>query len=301
MSQRIENARNFLLGARDPRGGWPYRAGQQPSPEPTCYSLCALASGAQKPDFETTRDAALRWLASRLNRDGALVLEGDEEPHWTTSLLAITLARFGWQPPLRDRAVGFLLRWSGQAAPKTPEVTLDGALHGWPWISGTFSWVEPTCYALLALKLAGHGQHPRVAEAQRMLLDRVCRDGGWNYGNRVVYGAALHGYITSTALAALALQDVAAAAETVERGLAFLERETGNHRSTLTLALTILCFQAFAKPVAGLVAALESRQEPDGSWRQQVHLTALASLALQAADGGPNVFLLPRAGMKGMP
>jgi len=300
MSQRIATAQNFLLGARDPRGGWPYRAGQQPSPEPTCYSLWALASGARKPDFDPARDAGLRWLASCLNQDGALVLEGDEEPHWSTSLLVITLARFGWQPELRDKAAGFLLRWSGQTTPKTAEVTLDGALHGWPWISGTFSWVEPTCYALLALKLAGHGQHPRVAEAQRMLLDRVCQDGGWNYGNRVIYGAALHGYISSTALAALALQDVVAAAEPIQRGLAFLERETKEHRSTLTLALTILCFQAFAKPVAEVVAALESRQEPDGSWRQQIHLTALASLALQAAAGGPNIFLLPPAAAKGV-
>ncbi|MBM3889938.1 MAG: terpene cyclase/mutase family protein [Verrucomicrobia bacterium] len=296
MSQRIATAQNFLLGARDPRGGWPYRAGQQPSPEPTCYSLCALAS----PEFEAVRDPGLRWLASRLNAEGALMLEGDDEPHWTTSLLVITLWRLGCQPALRSKAVEFLLRWSGQATrPCADIVVVDGTLHGWPWVSGTFSWVEPTCYALLALKLAGHSQHPRVAEAQRMLLDRVCQDGGWNYGSRMIYGAALQGYISSTTLAALALQDVVAAREPIQRGLAFLEREIGNHRSTLTLALTLLCFRAFGKPVGHLVGALESRQEPDGSWRQQVHLTALAALALQAASGGPNIFLLPPAGTKG--
>jgi len=258
----------------------------------------ALASTEGQPAPETARDAALGWLASRVGPQGALVLEGDDEPHWSTSLLVITLTRLGCQLELQQKAARFLLRWSGEETSKITEVTLDGTLHGWPWISGTFSWVEPTCYALLALKLVGQSQHPRVIEAERMLVDRACQDGGWNYGNRVIYGASLHGFLSSTALAALALQDVTAAREAINRGLAFLEREIKNHQSSLTLALTILCFHAFARPVADLVAALESRQESDGSWRQQIHQTALAVLALQAAAGGSNIFMLPRSGAK---
>ena len=239
------------------------------------------------------REAAIRWLESRMNSDGALTLVGDNQPHWSTSLLVIALARLGVRGNLREKAVNWLLAWKGEKVAPTKEITLDGALQGWPWASGTFSWVEPTSYAMLALKLSGHGRHPRVAEAEKMLLDRVCQDGGWNYGNRVIYGAAFQGFPSTTALAALALQDSTAARPTVERGLAFLERGIQAHQSALTLALAILCFQVLSKPTATLVTALKSRQQSDGSWRQQVHLTALAELALQAAGGGANVFALP--------
>lgn len=240
-------------------------------------------------------EAAIRWLQSRMNNEGALTLIGDNQPHWSTSLMVIALTRLGGSGDLRDKAMNWLLAWKGERVEPKKEITLDGALQGWPWASGTFSWVEPTSYALLALKLAGHGRHPRVIEAERLLLDRVCQDGGWNYGNRVVYGAAFQGYLPNTALAALALQDSAAARPTVERGLAFLERGIQTHQSTLALSLAILCFQVFSKPIALLVTALKSRQQSDGSWRQQVHLTALAELALQAAAGGANIFALPRS------
>jgi hypothetical protein len=246
-------------------------------------------------EASAARDAAVRWLESRMNRDGALTLLGDDQPHWSTSLLVIALTRLGVRADLRDKAVAWLLAWKGEKVAPTKEITLDGALQGWPWASGTFSWVEPTSYALLALKLAGHGKHPRVVEAEQLLLDRVCQDGGWNYGNRVIYGAAFQGYLPNTALAALALQDSAAARPTVERGLAFLERGIQTHQSALALSLSILCFLVFSKPTAPLVAALKSRQQSNGSWQQQVHLTALAALTLQAVDCGTNILALPAA------
>ncbi|MCX6909438.1 MAG: terpene cyclase/mutase family protein [Verrucomicrobia bacterium] len=283
------SAADFLLKAGDPKGGWPYRPGTQPSPEPTCLSLMALAGLREA---VAAREAAIRWLESQMNNDGALTLVGDNQPHWSTSLFVIALTRLGVRTDWRDKAVNWLLAWKGERVAPTKEITLDGALQGWPWASGTFSWVEPTSYALLALKLAGHDRHPRVAEAERLLLDRVCEDGGWNYGNRVIYGAAFQGFLSTTALATLALQDCAAARPAVERGLAFLERGIQTHQSALTLALSILCFHVFSKPTATLITALKARQQSDGSWRQQVHLTALAALALQAADSGANVFAL---------
>ncbi|MBI5684799.1 MAG: terpene cyclase/mutase family protein [Verrucomicrobia bacterium] len=288
----MASATDFLLKAGDPKGGWPYRPGTQPSPEPTCLGLMALASVREA---AAAREAAIHWLESRMNSDGALTLIGDNQPHWSTSLFVIALMRLGVRNDLQEKAVKWLLAWKGERVEPKKEITLDGALQGWPWATGTFSWVEPTSYALFALKLAGHGRHPRVVEAERLLLDRVCQDGGWNYGNRVVYGAAFQGYLPNTALAALALQDSPAARPTVERGLAFLERGIQTHQSTLALSLAILCFLVFSKPTAALVTALKSRQHSDGSWRQQVHLTALAELALQAAAGGANILALPPA------
>jgi len=68
----------FLRAARRPDGGWPYRPGTSSSPEPTCLALLAL------------RETDASWLA-RHERDGAVVLPGDDEPHWTTALAVAVL------------------------------------------------------------------------------------------------------------------------------------------------------------------------------------------------------------------
>ena len=36
---------------------------------------------------------------------------------------------------------------------------IDLKLVGWPWAEGNFSWAEPTAWACLALRRAGHGDH----------------------------------------------------------------------------------------------------------------------------------------------
>jgi hypothetical protein len=94
----------------------------------------------------------------------------------------------------------------------------------------------------------------------------------------------------TTALAAMALQHVPAAAKAVDRALQLLEREAKTHPSALSLSLTSLCFGVFGRPATHFVKALADRQQTDGSWRGQVHLTALATLALHTAEGGTNVF-----------
>ena len=127
-----------------------------------------------------------------------------------------------------------------------------------------------------------------------MLLDRVCADGGWNYGNPKVMGAALPSFVPTTALAVLALQDVAPARDVVTRALQFMNIEVRKRPSDLSLALAILCFNAFGMAKAELVEALARRQRTDGSWQGQVHLTALAVLALEASGEARNVFRLPK-------
>jgi hypothetical protein len=82
------------------------------------------------------------------------------------------------------------------------------------------------------------------------------------------------------------------AAEAIERGLRFLERDTPRFPSTLSLALTILCLELFDRPTEQFVELLLARQEQDGSWRQSVWWTALAVLALRTVAGDENVFQL---------
>ena len=287
----VERGQQFLSATQAADGGWPYRPGATPSLEPACYALAAMDGQANAPQ----RDAGLRCLLARQTTEGAFTLLGDDEPHWATSLAVLALAQLGAAEPQRAAAARWLLTWAGRTRPQQAALTLDGQLLGWPWTDNAFSWVEPTSYALLALKRCGQRDHPRVAEGEKMLLDRQCADGGWNYGNPAVFGTALSGFIPTTALATLALQGSSLAGDAARRGLDFLQREIQKHRSALTLSLTILCLAAFGRPVAEPAATLAQRQQPDGSWRQDVRLTALAILALQAADGGPNLFKLDDA------
>ena len=149
-------------------------------------------------------------------------------------------------------------------------------------MQGTFSWVEPTSYALIALKASGINTHTRIREAEQLLLDRACPDGGWNYGNRLVRGVALTAMTSTTALAAMALQGAKGVEQTIERALDLLDSEVPRTPSCISLALTILCFAIYGRPFDDLEELLIQRQQADGSWRGQTHLTSLAILALTA-------------------
>jgi len=104
-----------------------------------------------------------------------------------------------------ERLLGFCGR-----APDDPEaaelVDIDCSLRGWPWAEGNFSWAEPTAWACLALRHAKLGDHPRVQEGLRLLLDRAADEGGINYGNRRILGRMTEPLLEPTVFMLLALQ-----------------------------------------------------------------------------------------------
>ena len=65
-----------------------------------------------------------------------------------------------------------------------------------------------------------------------MLLNRACWGGGWNYGNKNVYGRDLWPYVPTTALALIALQD-RRCEPIVEQSLAQLQKDVQSERSPL--------------------------------------------------------------------
>ena len=95
---------------------------------------------------------------------------------------------------------------------KVPNPRQDNSLQAWPWIPETFSWVEPTSWCLLALKKTAaqaprNGAQARIREADTLLLNRVCTNGGWNYGNAAAFAQDLRPYVPTTAVGLMALQD----------------------------------------------------------------------------------------------
>jgi hypothetical protein len=173
----------------------------------------------------------------------------------------------------------------GTAIPNQREQRQDNRLQAWPWVDDTFSWVEPTAWCLLALKQGlAHGPisgaSVRIDVAERMLVDRACRGGGWNYGNSNVYGRDLAAYVPTTALALLALQD-RPRERVVHEGLEWLQRNGLNEGSAVALSLSIICLRAHARPTTTieerLIELLDGREGLAGN---DVLGTAMALYAL---------------------
>lgn len=287
MQAAVQAAQNFLIKSQIPVSGWGYRSDSpQAFPEPTCYSLLALA------DTSFSLNEPLEWLSGLVKSNGQMFLPNDDSPNWGTSHLIITLYRLNMMQGLRQASTEWLLEWKSQYVETSEVVTLDGTLLGWPWISDTFSWIQPTSYAIFALKLVGLQEHARVKEAEALLFDRICPGGGWNFGNPIILNRPIDPSLSETAIALFALQDEPEAATAIEGGLALLEAELPNYPTALALSLGILCLHVYDRPVDRFVDLLLARQEADGSWRQMAWWTALGVLALQAAEGGENVFKL---------
>ena len=108
----------------------------------------------------------------------------------------------------------------------------DATLQGWPWVDGTYSWMEPTAINVLALRSADQAAHSRCREATKMLLDRQLPEGGWNYGNTTVLGHVLRPHIQSTGLALAALADETAIRPKVSRSVEWLEHALSANTTT---------------------------------------------------------------------
>ncbi len=151
------------------------------------------------------------FLEQNRFKDGSYrLLRGRHQAFWPTSLVLHTQLALGH--PIEDLqlTVHRLLEVQGRLIEDDPEVAdmfdIDYKMVGWPWGLNTFSWVEPTSWACIALRLAGKGDSPRVLEGIRLLLDRAFDQGGANYGNKVILGKPTEPIPTPTALMLLALQ-----------------------------------------------------------------------------------------------
>lgn len=290
-------AQTSLIGLQREDGGWSASSHGPSATEPTALAVMALR-GVDDPASETAARRGIAWLRARQREDGSWpVSEQVPMASWMTALAALALAGHPahrapavagarWLLDVEGRPVPWFSRLFFSLFPRYNVIDLDLELKGWPWIEDTFGWVEPTAYALLALKTL-RGELPasptgaRIEEGERLLLDRVCGDGGWNYGNSRVYDEVLWPYPDTTALALLALQDRPGLPQ-VEAGFQALDRMLADMDSVLAASLALICHRVYRRPPNGLSERIEARLEADPPW-VDVRALALAGLALRDA------------------
>jgi uncharacterized protein (DUF362 family) len=251
-----------LASQAHPEGGWGYVPDQLAHLEPTCLALIAL--GLDRERFQPAIDRGLQVLRQSQLSDGTFRLaRGRHEAVWPTSLALF--AQSVLDVPLENLRpiIARLLSLHGSMPEKDPEIakTLDIDCHilGWSWSEGNFAWVEPTSWAILALRRVGLGNHPRVEEGRRLLFDRALDEGGVNYGSRCVFGKTTEPIPTPTALMMLALQG-ADAGPRLDATLAYLQRQAGESDDLEHLCWAKLALDTY-RDRAGIVDFLSRLDE----------------------------------------
>jgi len=239
-----------INGGAHADGGWGYSPAAAPSAEPT--ALVCLALSARKVEEDVVRKG-LALLARLQRSDGRVpVASNIESTSWPTGLAVLawslresnSASRYR---PQTEKAVDWLLRTHRKPIQSNSTVFgHDTTLNGWSWVENTHAWVEPTAYAILAIRQAGIGEHLRVREGTKMILDRAIPGGGWNYGNSRVFSNTLRPFPGTTGIALTALAGQPSDSR-IEAGIAFLSHELRRVRSPMSLGWGLIGLTAWAR------------------------------------------------------
>jgi hypothetical protein len=243
------DVRKALLSSRNKDGGWGYYPGKASRLEPTAWALFAL----------NEPPALLKnW---RLQGPWRVDVAGAPINYAFQALAGLVLLQHAEFAGDASAIARNLLDVKGVSFEQTTAIRQDNSLQAWPWIDGTFSWVEPTALALLLIKKCRGGlpagAAERIAVGERMLIDRVCAGGGWNYGGSNVFGQDLFPYVPTTAWGVLALQDRPQVPAVVQ-SLARLRQDAATEPSAQALAMAVLALRVAGKPDPAITAALGS-------------------------------------------
>ena len=251
----LANLINRLTSFFLPAGGVPYYKGGGPSAEPTFLAALALsASGAPaeraKPLFS--------WVLTLQNMDGSVSVNPGHRGQglWLTAQAAIVFHHYELKENLK-RAQDFLLSLRSVTVANDPRLKQDNTLAGWPWVPGTFGWVEPTAWSLIALHLSGQAGHPRAVEGRKLLLDRRIPSGGWNYGNPSLDDKELLPFWDTTGLALTALCGQADI-DRLRPSLDLVEKRQDKIESLCGLAWAVISLQAYGRDASRLRTRLQN-------------------------------------------
>ena len=290
-----------LLENQNPDGGWGAVRGKRSNTESTSLAVTALKAIPVNTAAEN-RKRGIDWLLRRQNKDHSWPLnETAQEGSWTTALAITALSDNAENSERVLAAARWLLEQEGSKPGILAEIILwatgnsglnklNKDLIGWSWVPNSFSWVEPTSYALIAIKklrarLAGTNVDERIRQADAMIYDRVCNGGGWNYGNSRVLDYALWPYPDITAVALIAMQDHAREQANQEslQVLSKIARETD---SGLALCWAAICLNIYAQDNSGFQGQIEKRFAATAFLGESKSL----ALAVIALNGKTNPF-----------
>lgn len=281
----------FLLSAQNADGGWGFKPGAASRAEPTAWALIAMRETELPPAHREAASRAVKFLVEAQLADGSWPASPElREGSWVTSVAGLALFRETNLIEKINKAAAWLAREvPGEAGLLHRAVRSvfgkknagqNFSYFGWSWTAGTASWVEPTSYAILFLRLFPAEKRPAEAErrlrlAETMLCDRMCPGGGWNCGNPMVYGVPGEPQVTSTVWALLVMKEIRERPE-VQQSLAWLEGFSGSIKSPASLALSAIALRAFGKAessaeLAGRLGALYESSEiawniPEVAW-----------------------------------
>jgi hypothetical protein len=299
---RLEEGFRRLEFVMLPSGGFGYHPGGDVFVEPTALALLAVApdpAGSIAIAARPTWTRSVDLLLSLQHAKGFFgAIADDTEPSWATS--PALLALLAHERRVSAAAAGrWLSDWRAPEKPFKEEfrvqmrklLRIDAGIGGWPWQAGeAFATVEPTAFAAIALRSwNGDGAQQRIDEARRYLGDRVCRDGGWNYGNPYFYDSVLSPITLPTAkgLLAVLLCGEPPGEALISRAVATLSRLLTSNPSRKAHAWGALAFAAFGDRVRAAEHAEMAVDPADGRgrWGGSPDATALTVLALRAAAG----------------
>jgi hypothetical protein len=231
-----------------------YSVGGRAAAEPTALAALAFIANGRLDEAMKLGTA----LGEMQQANGEVAIRaGEQTPGWPTSLAISAWCAVG--DALRgvaeghrgnslqeniDKAVSWLLANRGQAVEQSNYFGHNTQLIGWAYAEQTHSWVEPTAFAVLALKAAGKGDVPPAREGVAVLIDRQLPDGGLNYGNTEVLGQFLRPHLEPTGIGLIALAGETDASGRVAKSIEWLGRSMGPATTPLSLAWALMGLRA---------------------------------------------------------
>lgn len=256
----------YLLGVQNQDGGWGFYPGSESRVEPTCWALRALENAPVHVAEDYLRRVRENLVFAQL-RDGSWPAAAEEQTGcWVTSLACSVLSQdkrckssvsagLKWLCEDYPRDSTAWRRFFRQFGPKNRISDQDDSFRGWGWTPRTSSWVEPTAFAIQALKDGPADCRPvkslrRQELAVGLLYDRMCPQGGWNCGNPRVYGFEGEPLILPTSWALLALHDQPAH-DRKSRSMAWLQQSIAGIRGPASLAIARITLEAYGLKLPG--------------------------------------------------
>lgn len=237
---------DLLIKFQNNDGSWGYYPDDPGLIEPTVYAILSLF-----PEKEEQVQRGLEWILNQQQDDGSFI-HFDRNAVWPTFLVSLLLSVLDKKGSLPGKsALDWIIKHKGSSIPYSQQWDQQEltTAAGWPWFQNTTCWVEPTSYALIALKhnkISNNRAKQRIQSAEQFLLSRICRGGGWNVGNARLLNVELSFYPTCTAFALLALQDHGDDIPVLE-GLYALVDFLGTTISSYHVALGIVVLHCFGE------------------------------------------------------